>query len=256
MDFPSLMGCLPSRLSSKPTSLMFVRRPFPAAGGSRAEDVMARSREITVRLQQILRRFVALCFRHAAAGQFSGNSRSARLLPSFSLAISPPKPFARRDARFGRALVVEEWHLFPLREPHPGGRLRSSGPAASLAAELPGGGVKDQGYKATEEFCCQAHGDLAESSPLTIPRLSEPAPRWKRPAGRTSNSSASTEQPEGKQAIKKEKSMRIRFSSPDADRRRNSPGDPEHFAGEALACGSADSNRFSIGRRMRRRIRA
>src|SRR5204863_4608957 len=103
-----------------------------------------------------------------------------------------------------------------------------------IVAELPGGGVKDQGYKAAEDLL-QAHSDLAG-----IFAINDPSALGARAAIEKAGKAAQIKligfdgQPEGKQAIKDGKIYADPIQFPDKIGIETARAIVKHFAGEAV----------------------
>jgi len=111
--------------------------------------------------------------------------------------------------------------------------LREKG-KIEIVSELPGGGVKDQGYKATEDML-QAYPDLAG-----IFAINDPSALGARAAIEKAGKADQVKligfdgQPEGKQAIKEGKIYADPIQFPDRIGIETVPAIVKHFAGEAV----------------------
>jgi ribose transport system substrate-binding protein len=114
---------------------------------------------------------------------------------------------------------------------HNAGRTRGQ---IHIAAELPGGGVKDQGYKAAED-ALQAHPDL-----VGIFAINDPSALGARAALEKANKADQIVivgfdgQPEGKQAIKQRKIYADPIQFPDRIGRETVRAIVQHFEGQAI----------------------
>jgi ribose transport system substrate-binding protein len=107
-------------------------------------------------------------------------------------------------------------------------------PAIKIVAELPGGGVKDQGYKAAEDLL-QAHPDLAGIFAINDPSaLGARAAIEKAGKGNQIKLIAFDGQPEGKQAIKEGKIYADPIQFPDRIGIETVRTIVKHFSGEAV----------------------
>jgi ribose transport system substrate-binding protein len=102
-----------------------------------------------------------------------------------------------------------------------------------IVAELPGGGVKDQGYKAAEDLL-QAHPDLAGIFAINDPTALGARAALEK-AGKTHIKLIGFDgQPEGKQAIKEGKIYADPVQFPDEIGRKTVEAIVKHFAGESV----------------------
>lgn len=107
-------------------------------------------------------------------------------------------------------------------------------PAIKIVAELPGGGVKDQGYKAAEDMV-QAHPDLAGIFAINDPTaLGARAAIEKAGKANQIKLVAFDGQPEGKQAIKEGKIYADPIQFPDRIGIETVRTIVKHFSGEAV----------------------
>lgn len=111
---------------------------------------------------------------------------------------------------------------------------KKAGGKIEIVAELPGGGVKDQGYRAAEDLL-QAHGDLAG-----IFAINDPSALGARAALEKAGKAEQVKiigfdgQPEGKQAIKEGKIYADPIQFPDRIGRETMLAIIKHFNGEPL----------------------
>ena len=103
-----------------------------------------------------------------------------------------------------------------------------------IVAELPGGGVKDQGFKAAEDLL-QAHADLAGIFAINDPEALGARAALEK-AGRTNVKLVGFDgQPEGRQAIKDGKIYADPIQFPDKIGTETARAIVKHFAGEPVA---------------------
>jgi ribose transport system substrate-binding protein len=111
---------------------------------------------------------------------------------------------------------------------------KGTGGKVEIVAELPGGGVKDQGYKAAEDLL-QAHSDLAG-----IFAINDPSALGARAALEKAGKMEQVKivgfdgQPEGKQAIREGKIYADPIQFPDRIGRETMLAVVKHFNGESL----------------------
>jgi ribose transport system substrate-binding protein len=111
---------------------------------------------------------------------------------------------------------------------------KGAGGKIDIVAELPGGGVKDQGYKAAEDLV-QAHPDLAG-----IFAINDPSALGARAALEKAGKASQIKlvgfdgQPEGKQAIKAGKIYADPIQFPDRIGRDTMQAIVKHFAGDSV----------------------
>lgn len=116
-------------------------------------------------------------------------------------------------------------------EQHNAGRSRGK---IEIVAELPGGGVKDQGFRAAQDLL-QAHSDLAG-----IFAINDPSALGARAAVEKAGKTEQVRiigfdgQPEGKQAIKEGKIYADPIQFPDQIGRKTVEAIMKHFVGETL----------------------
>jgi ribose transport system substrate-binding protein len=166
---------------------------------------------------------------HIATDNYSGGKQAAEAMlealgdAGGKIAILDHKPVESCQLRVKGFKEVIEAH-----------NRKGTGGKVTIVAELPGGGVKDQGYKAAEDLL-QAHSDLAGIFAINDPSaLGARAALEKAGQADQVKLIAFDGQPEGKQAIKDGKIYADPVQYPDRIGRETALAIVKHFEGEAV----------------------
>ena len=166
---------------------------------------------------------------HIATDNYSGGKEAGKAM--IEALGEPGGKIAILDHKVVESCILRVQGFKEVIDQHNAGRTTGR---IQIVAELPGGGVKDQGYKATEDLL-QAHSDLAG-----LFAINDPSALGARAALEKASKADQVRlvgfdgQPEGKQAIKDGKIYADPIQFPDRIGIETVRAIVKHFAGESL----------------------